>query len=336
LLGVKLLVGWRWFSPITLRPVSVGVPTRKPSRRGGDAILGTLSAGSALITVSTLGLIGIFLVLDAWRPIWNTGWKFFTNFEWSNVTDETDLSPFGVGALLPGTIYLAVIALLVAVPLSVATALFLEHYAPRRLRTSLISAIDLLAAVPSIVWGLWGLEYLQPLLESPSRGLARNLSFLPFFANDSDTFGNSVLIAGLVLALMITPIITSVSREVIARVPVNLDEAARALGATKWTTLRTVVLRTARPGLLGACLLGLGRALGETIAIALIISPAFKPGWQLLGPGGDSIAALIANNVNEASPYGQRALMAAGLVLFITTAAVGAIARYYAKAVDSR
>jgi phosphate transport system permease protein len=306
------------------------------SRGIGNKVLGGLTATSALITVSTLGLIGLFLVVDSWRPIWNTGWAFFTNFEWSNVTDETDPSPFGVGALLPGTVYLATIALIVAVPLSISTALFLEHYAPRRLRTALITAVDLLAAVPSIVWGLWGLYSLQPLLDGPSRWMADHLSFLPLFRNESGTVGNSVLIAGLVLALMITPIITSVSREVIARVPVNLDEAGRALGATKWTTLRSVVLRTARPGLLGACLLGLGRALGETIAVALIISPAFRPSWNLLEPGGDSIAALIANSVNEASPYGQRALMAAGLVLFVTTASVGAIARYYSKAIDSR
>ncbi|MGH9180619.1 MAG: phosphate ABC transporter permease subunit PstC, partial [Acidimicrobiales bacterium] len=219
------------------------------------------------------------------------------------------------------------IAFVLAVPVAVGTALFINDYAPPRLRGILVSLVDLLAAVPSLIYGLWGLYFLQPRLNGTTRWLADHLGFLPIFASNRTPIGASPVVAGVVLAIMIVPIVTSVSREVLRQTPVGLREAALALGGTRWGMIRQVVLPFGRSGVVGASMLGLGRALGETIAVALILGFTFDIGLHVLEPGGSSIAGLIAVKFGEAGELERSALVAAGLVLFVLTLLVNMGAR---------
>lgn len=278
-----------------------------------------------------MALIALFLVVQAIDPIRTAGWHFLTEFQW--IPDGLDngdgvLRPlFGVGAVLYGTVVCAVIALVFAVPVAVATAIFINEYAPRRLRGVLTGIIDLLAAVPSLIYGLWGLTALQPRMNGITNFLATKLSFIPFFETDVPFFGNSLFMAGLVLSLMILPIITSVSREVFGQVPRANCEAALALGGSRWGMVRHVILPHGRSGVVGGAMLGLGRALGETIAVAVILGATFDVSSRILQPGGNTIAALIANQFGEASEFGRNALIAAGLALFVLTLLVNLAAR---------
>jgi phosphate transport system permease protein len=222
---------------------------------------------------------------------------------------------------------IAVIALVVALPVAVGTALFINEYAPARVAGGLVPLVDLLAAVPSLVYGMWGLYWLQPHLEGTTRWLSVHLGFIPIFNTSRPVFGSSMFVAGLVVALMVVPIITSVSREVMAQVPKTSCEGALALGGSRWGMIRRVVLPFGRSGIIGAAMLGLGRALGETIAIALILSFDFRITPHVLEPGGGSIAGLIANFFPEAGDNGRTALIAAGLVLFVVTLLVNMVAR---------
>jgi phosphate transport system permease protein len=187
--------------------------------------------------------------------------------------------------------------------------------------------IDLLAAVPSLIYGMWGLYWLQPRLAGTSRWLSVHASFIPIFKTSRPVFGSSMFVAGLVVAVMIVPIIASVSRDVFAQVPRVDCEGALALGGTRWGMIRKVVLPFGRSGVIGAAMLGLGRALGETIAVVLILSINFKVTSHILEPGGGSVAALIANQFGEASETGRAALIAAGLALFVLTLVVNMAAR---------
>ena len=232
----------------------------------------------------------------------------------------------------PYTISIALVALFLAVPISVATALFITEYAPRRLRRFLTATIDLLAAVPSLIYGLWGLFYLQPRLITLSKWLADNLGFIPFFHVNEDfgtslgVFPSSTFVAGVIVSLMVIPICTSVMREVFGQAPPGEREGAMALGGTRWGVVRDVVLPFGRGGIIGGSMLGLGRALGETIAVTLIISPSFDSKWSILEQGSNSIAALIALKFSESTETGISALMAAGLALFIITLIVNTAA----------
>jgi phosphate ABC transporter permease protein PstC len=233
--------------------------------------------------------------------------------------------------LVVGTVITSAIALLIGVPVAVATALFLTEMCPRRLRPALAMLVDLLAAVPSVVYGLWGVFVLGPKLQPAEKWFANTFSFIPFIGGGANTItpGN-YFIAGLILAIMILPIVSAISREVLATVPTENKEAALALGATRWEMIRMSVLPYARPGITGGAMLGLGRAIGETIAVVLTIGNAPTIGKHLFDQGY-SLAAVIANEFGEAAnqPIHKSALFAAGLVLFVLTLIVNIIARWF-------
>jgi phosphate transport system permease protein len=279
-----------------------------------------MSGGGALVL---MGLIGLFLLLRAWPALSEAGFSFFTTFEWN---PDADTPKFGIAAVMFGTVMISVIALAIAVPIAIATALFINEYAPRRLQRSLIAVVDLLAAIPSLIYGLWGRAYLQEKLIGVARFLSENLGFIPIFKVPSGRYDSSNFIAGVVVSLMVLPIATSVMREVFAQTPPGEKEGALALGATRWGMIRSVVLPFGRGGIIGGSMLGLGRALGETIAVALIISPKFEITKDVLSEGGNSVASLIALRFGEAKTFGLSALMAAGLALFAVTLVVNMLA----------
>ena len=241
---------------------------------------------------------------------------------------------FGALALVFGSIVTSIIALVIGVPVAVATALFIVELSPKRLRSPLTILVELLAAVPSVVYGLWGVFFLIPNLRPAEQWAADTFSFLPWVGGP--VAGPSYFIAGLILAIMIIPVVCAVSREVIATVPTDQKEAALALGATRWEMIRTAILPYSRAGITGAAMLGLGRALGETIAVTLVIGNAAVIGHQIFDQGY-SLAAVIANEFGEASatPIYSSALFACGLILFVLTLAVNGVARYVVSLSDT-
>jgi len=295
-----------------------------PGLTTGDRVFRFVAAAAAAGVVAILGLVALFLMLEAEPALKVSGFRFLTTFEWN--PDGTP-AHFGIAALVYGTVVIAVIALVVALPIAVGSALFVNEYAPARLGRPLVALLDLLAAVPSLIYGMWGLYYLQPHLNGPSRWLSDHLGFIPFFHTSRPVFGSSMFIAGLVVGLMVLPIIASVTREVLSQAPRVVCEAALALGGSRWGMIRSVILPFGRSGIVGAAMLGLGRALGETIAIALILAFNFRITAQILAPGGGSVAGLIANNFGEAGDLQRHALVAAGLALFVITLIVNMIAR---------
>jgi phosphate transport system permease protein len=296
----------------------------RPGSSGGDRVFRAIATAAAGSVLAILGLVLLFLLVQAWPALKLAGGKFLTTFEW-----QPDSVPahFGIAALAYGTVVIATIALVVSLPVAVGSALFVNEYAPRRLSRPLTALIDLLAAVPSLIYGMWGLYWLQPHLMGTTRWLTQHLGFIPFFHTSRLVFGSSMFVAGLVVALMVLPVIASVTREVLSQVPRATCEAALALGGSRWGMIRSVILPFGRSGIVGAAMLGLGRALGETIAIALILSFDFRVTTQILSPGGGSVAGLIANNFGEAGEVQRHALVAAGLALFIITLAVNTAAR---------
>jgi phosphate ABC transporter permease protein PstC len=235
---------------------------------------------------------------------------------------------YGALPLVVGTLITSAVALLIGVPVAVAAALYLTELAPRRVAGPLTILVDLLAAVPSVVYGLWGYFLLVPKLKPAEQWFSDTFSFLPFMGGE--VAGPNYFIAGLILAIMILPIVSAISREVMATVPVEHKEAALALGATRWEMIRMAVLPYSRSGISGAAMLGLGRALGETIAATLVIGNAADIGRTLFSQGY-TLAAVIANEFGEAAadPTHRAALIAAGLVLFVLTLVVNALARYF-------
>jgi phosphate transport system permease protein len=295
-----------------------------PGLTSGDKMFRTIAAVAAASVLAILGLVALFLCLEAWPALKVSGVKFLTTFEWN-----PDGSPahFGIASLVFGTAVIAVIGLVVALPIAVGSALFVNEYAPARLGRPLVALLDLLAAIPSLIYGMWGLYYLQPRLQGTSLWLTDHLGFIPFFHTTRPVFGSSMFIAGVVVGLMILPIIASVTREVLAQAPRGVCEAALALGGSRWGMIRSVILPFGRSGIVGAAMLGLGRALGETIAIALILAFNFRITTEILAPGGGSVAGIIANNFPEAGELQRHALVAAGLALFVITLIVNTIAR---------
>ncbi|WP_327251549.1 phosphate ABC transporter permease subunit PstC [Streptomyces sp. NBC_01244] len=287
------------------------------------------TAGAAVLLVMTL--VGVFLGGRALSALEDAGWSFLTTSAW-----EPDSHNFGVAAVLAGTLLIGGVAIFFALPLAMGTALYITEYAPRRIKQTLISLVDLMAAVPSVVYGLWGLFLFQPHVVGLSRWLTTYLGWFPPFAVDGDDprdplspntfYTSSTFIAGMVVALMVTPIACSVMREAFAQAPPGEREGAFALGATPWGVIRSVVLPFGRGGIIGGTMLGLGRALGETIAVYLIISPVFVIQPHILQNGAISVSALIALRYGSASPLGISALMAAGLTLFLMTLVVNFIA----------
>jgi phosphate transport system permease protein len=226
-----------------------------------------------------------------------------------------------------GTLIAAVIALVIATPIAIGVALFISHFAPRKLASGLGYVIDLLAAIPSVVYGAWGAAFLAKEI-SPAYGwLAENLGWIPIFQGPASATGKTILTAGIVLSVMVLPIITSLSREIFLQTPKLHEEAALALGATRWEMIRMAVLPFGRPGIISAVMLGLGRALGETMAVALVLSSGVLTA-SLIQTGNQTIAAEIALNFPEAGGIKVNTLIAAGLVLFIITLAVNMIARW--------
>lgn len=278
----------------------------------------------SFVVLAIMSLAGLFLLIQGYQALSADGPKFITTQNW-----DPNSGDFGIAAVILGTIFIALTAIVFAIPLAVGTALYISEYAPRRIKQFLITMVDLMAAVPSVVYGLWGLKALQPNLLPVSQFLATWLGWIPIFHVDkfnpndpltSDTlFTASTFNAGLVVGMMVTPIITSIMREVFGQAPIGEREGALALGATKWGMIRRVVLPFGRGGMIGGTMLGLGRSLGETIAVFLIISPIYQIQPQILATGANSISALIAGRYSEASPFEISALMAAGLALFILT-----------------
>jgi phosphate transport system permease protein len=292
--------------------------------RRGDRIFRGLTLGSGLLILVIIVAIAIFLVWKAIPAFRVAGFHFFTEKAW--FPDATPRK-FGVAALAFGTVLSSVIALVLVVPVAIGAALALTELAPRRLGTIGGYVVDVLAAVPSVVYGLWGVYFLVPRLIPMQAWLNHHLGFIPLFQSPNNTFGRSVFAASAVLAIMVLPIIAAISREVFRQVPQANREAALALGATRWETIRIAVLPPSRSGVVGAVMLGLGRALGETIAIALVLAASFDINFHIFEPGGNTIAANIATKFGEAGAVGREALIASGLVLFAITLAVNMVAR---------
>jgi phosphate transport system permease protein len=284
-----------------------------------------LSKGAGILVLVIMAAIAAFLVWKSIPGLQANTENFFTFEEWF---PDDDPSRFGIAALAFGTLLSAVIAMTLAVPVGFGIALFIAQYARPRLANSLRYVVDLLAAVPSIIFGLWGLQWLMPRTVPLMEWLNDHLGFIPLFRNDLGIYTRSIAIASIVLAIMILPTVSAISREVFSQVPIAHIEAALALGATRWEMVRTAVFPFGRPGMISAAMLGLGRALGETIAVALILSATFKINWQITEPGGNTFAANIALKWNEAGTTGLSALIASGLVLFVITLAVNMAARY--------
>jgi len=279
-----------------------------------------LSALSALILI--LIVYFFFRLIGQARPAFEKegvlGFVFGNNW-------DVGAEHFGALPLLVGTLITSGVALLIGVPVAVAAAVYVTELCPLRLRSGLTVLIELLAAVPSVVYGLWGIFFLAPKLQPAEQWLADRLSFIPFVGGGLVTIPN-YFVAGLVLATMILPIVSAISREVMATVPPDHKEAALALGATRWEMIRMAVLPYCRSGIVGGAMLGLGRAIGEAIAVAIVIGDAPKLGHQLFAQGY-SLAAAIVNEFGEAQGVHRSALFAAGLVLFVLTLIVNAIAR---------
>jgi len=323
----------------TTIPDVVDLPPAEPrtvvSPRGvGDRIFyrGSLTAGLSVLAIMVA--VGLFLSVQAVDALSKTGFSFITTSAW-----QPDRGVFGIAAVLTATVMIALVAISIALPVALGTALFITQVAPPRLRSTLIAMVDLMAAVPSVVYGLWGLYLFQSQAVGLARWLSTWLGWIPFFqVTGSDpssplatttVYTASTFVAGVVVSLMVMPIQCSVMREVFSQVPIGEREGAFALGATRWGMIRIVALPFARGGIIGGTMLGLGRALGETIAVLLIISPRFEINFHVLEAGSNSVSSLIALRYTEASGFGLSALMAAGLALFALTLVVNTTAAVF-------
>lgn len=291
-----------------------------------DSAFRALATGAGTVILVVLAAVAGFLVIQALPALQAGSGVLSSQVGWFP-SDKTLLEV--IGPLVFGTVLAALIALGIAVPVSVGVALFLSHFAPRRMHGPLSYLVDLLAAIPSVVYGLWGALWLLPKLAPAWEFLAENLGFIPLFAGPAASPPRTIASVGLVLAVMILPIITSVAREVFHQTPRLNQEAALALGATKWEMIRLVVLPHGRGGLTGAAMLGLGRALGETMAVLMILSPGLTYSLNLLSAGQhQTISANIAAQFPETNELGMSALIATGLALFVLTLLVNMTARW--------
>ena len=296
------------------------------STRFGDRVFKSLSQGASVLLLVVIAAIAIFLLTRTIPALQDDTVNFLTEKKW---LPDSSPSVFGIAALATGTLVTSLLALLMAVPVSVGIALFIAHYAPRRLANGLGYIVDLLAAVPSVVFGLWGLKFLVPHMVGLTKFLADHLGWFPMFdVGDGSTYRQTMFNASVVLAVMILPIISAVSREVFLQVPTMHLEAAQALGATRWETMRMAVLPFGRSGVISASMLGLGRALGETVAVALVLSTNYEISLKILNPGGNTFAANIALQYGFAGDTGINALIASGMVLFVITLLVNMTARW--------
>ena len=305
--------------------MSTSTSQRKATRRGAglrpaDVVFSGAARTAGIIILTALGLVALFLIVETIPAL---------------TADPQDLprSPESfwayVGPLAFGTVWAATLALTFALPLSLGIALFISHFAPRRVAQGLGYIIDLLAAVPSVVYGLWGTTVLAPLAQPFYSFLVTNFGWFPLFSPPASGTGRTILTVAIVLAVMIIPIITALCREIFLQTPVLHEEAAYALGATRWEMIRMAVLPFARPGIVSAAMLGLGRALGETMVVAMVLSPALVYSFVLTGSQNpNTIAGNIALSFPEASGVQVNALVATGLILFIITLVINSVARY--------
>ena len=302
------------------------IPTRPTSSpTGPDRIFRFVATAAGCVSLAIVVTTFVFLVKESGPAFHAAGvWNFFTGSIWNPGAGR-----FGVFGLLMGTVIIATIAMALAVPMALGMALFINEFAPPWLRQPLTSMMDLLAALPSILYGLWAVFTLQDRLVPIARWLTDHLSVIPYFRLSSNgaTLAKSSFVAGVVVAFMIVPIITSVSRDVMAQVPRDQCEGALALGGTRWGMIREVILPFGRSGIVGAALLGFGRALGETIAVAMVVSLVFKANPHILQLGAGSIASLIAIHFGEADAIERSGLVGAGLALFLLTFVVNIGAR---------
>ena len=316
----------------TLVPPAPREITTEP-RRSDKVFRGLVTAGG-LSSLVILGLIAIFLGYRGFEVLRQEGFGFITNSDWSVTVDENANvvdSNFGLAAMLVGTILCALVAVVIALPISVFSALFLNFYAPDKLKKFLVAIIDMMAAFPSILFGIWGFLVLMPTAEYWAKLIHKYLGWIPIFDLKVPVYTRSPFVAGVVLAIMIIPIITSVSREVFSQAPLDRIQAAYALGATRWAMIKAVVIPHGRNGVIGGAMLGLGRAMGETVAVFTVLNIVFQVNWQVLLGAGGNVASLIILKFGEANPYEIKALMAAGLVLFMLTLLVNAIANVIVK-----
>ncbi len=316
--------------------VRVVTPPRKLEARPGrgDRIFRSGALFSGLTVLSIMVAVGLFLSIEAWQALRATGLSFFTTAEW-----QPDRGKFGIAAVLLGTVLIAMVAGVIAMPIAMGTALFITEVAPTWLRSWLVALVDLMAAVPSVVYGLWGFFLLQGRIIGISRWVNAWFGWIPIFKvsgtdphnplSSMTVYSTSTFVAGVVVAMMVMPIQCVVMREVFSQVPVGEREGAFALGSTRWGMIRVVAIPFGRGGIIGGTMLGLGRALGETIAVFLIISPRFDINFHILEKGGNSVSSLIALRYNEASGFGLSALMAAGLALFAVTLVVNFVASWF-------
>ena len=313
--------------------MSTAVPSLPPKReittvpRFSDKVFRAVVTTGGFSSLAILGLISLFLLYNGLSVFQSEGLRFITGFDW--IIPQPDagiLGQYGIGAMLWGTLVIGLIALFFAFPISVGAALFLSYYAPNWLKKPMVLVIDVMAAIPSVVFGLWGYFVLMPHAEYWAKLIHKYLGFIPIFDMPANAYSRSPFIAGLVLAIMIIPIITSISREVFAQTPLDRVQAAYALGATKWSMIRSVVFPYGRGGVVGGAMLGLGRALGETVAVYTVLNIVFDIRFEVLLSAGGSVASMIVNKFGEANPDELKALMAAGFVLFVVTLLVNLIA----------
>jgi phosphate transport system permease protein len=320
-------------------PTPRSVAQRPPGRRNlkaklsrSDLVFRAIARAGGVFVLVLMLLVGTFLAYRALKALQKAGWSFLTTQAWN-----PDSGDFGIAAILVGTLLIALVAIIVALPLATGAALYISEYAPRRLQPLLIGVIDLMAAVPSIVYGMWGWAFLQWRLASLARWINDWFYWIPLFkvngvsrhysAGQTATFyTSSSFMAGVVVALMVMPIACSIMRQAFSQAPPGEREGAYALGSTRWGMIRAVVIPFGKGAMIGGTMLGLGRALGETIAVALIISPVFLIQPHILQSGGSSIASLIALRYAESTPFGVSALFAAGLALFALTLTVNFVA----------
>ena len=305
--------------------MSLDIPRSLTTLRDpADVAFRGVARGGGIIVLTIMSLVGVFLAFRAAQALSVSGFSFITEQAW-----EPDSGRFGIAAVLVGTILIALVAVAIAVPLAIGTALYITEYAPRKIRSFLIGLVDLMAAIPSVVYGLWGFFFLQGNITPVSKWISMTFGWIPIFAVDGvdpndplssvTVYTSSTFIAGIVVAFMIAPIITSIMREVFAQAPLGEREGALALGSTRWGMIRSVVIPFGKGGMIGGTMLGLGRALGETIAVYMIISPVFVIQPHILQNGANSVSSLIALRYGEATEFGTSALMAAGLTLFLMT-----------------
>lgn len=319
-------------TPMMSAKAPASVSLRRREGRWGDRVFRAVAVAAGATIIGAILLMGLFLLIRAVPSMLANEANFVTSSEFN--TNDPDHLRFGIAELFQVTVLSSVFALLVAVPIAIGIAAFLTNYAPRRLARPFAILVDLLAAVPSIVFGLWGIFVLAPRLEPVANFLNTHLNWIFLFGdgNVSLTGGGNIFTAGVVLAVMILPIITSVTREVFSLTPPGHIEAAQALGATSWEVMRMTVFPHGRSGMIAGSMLGLGRALGETVAVLIILRSAAEAGDWSLFDGGYTFASKIASAAAEfSSPLPTGAYIAAGFVLFLLTFVVNALARGAAR-----